>query len=142
MVILAKSVNDLNNTAKQVLDTIKEHNTAVVIGLYGDLGSGKTAFVKEVAKIMGIKENVPSPTFVILKKYDIKDSKFKNLIHIDAYRLEDGIDLEQLKWSEIMKNPDNIILIEWAERVKEVLPKNMLKIYFEFVDEETRKIEW
>ncbi len=142
MVTLA-NIKDLNNIAKQMLDIIVKNDTknAIVVGLYGNLGAGKTAFVKEIAKIIGIKENISSPTFVILKRYEIKNLKFKNLVHIDAYRLENGKDLESLKWSEIIRNPDNLIFIEWPDRVKKALPKNILKIYFEFVDEETRRIE-
>jgi len=144
-VVISKKIEDTGEVARRVLDYAKKRRDmsgATVVGLYGDLGAGKTAFVKEVTKITGIKENAPSPTFVILKKYKTSDKKFKKLIHIDAYRLGDEKELKQLNWSEIIKNPENIIFVEWAERIKKSLPKDMIKIYFEFVDENTRKIEW
>jgi tRNA threonylcarbamoyladenosine biosynthesis protein TsaE len=151
VVILSKKLEDTRNTARKVLDyAVKcaDGNSATVIGLYGDLGAGKTAFVKEIASVVGIKENVLSPTFVILKRYDIKNRTkqysevFKNLIHIDAYRLEGSNNLEQLNWNEISKNSENIIFIEWPDNIKEVLPNNIIKVYFKFIDEDTREIKY
>lgn len=117
---------------------------ALVIGLVGDLGSGKTTFTQVVAKILGVKELVVSPTFVIQKRYLINSEKcyFKNLIHIDAYRLESGKELLSLNWEEIKNNSENLIFIEWPEKVNEVLPKDIKIIKFEFVDENTREISY
>ncbi len=145
MVVLSRKIEDTTEIAKNVLDYVVKHNdkhSAIIIGLYGDLGAGKTAFVKEIANVTGIKENISSPTFVILKRYGIEDLKFKNLIHIDAYRLESGEELEKLGLGEIIKNPENIIFIEWPNNVKDILPNNIIKIHFEFIDENTRKIEY
>src|ERR1700733_3565857 len=69
---------------------------ACVVGLYGDLGSGKTTFTQAVAKILGITEVVNSPTFVIEKIYKLEHERFEHLIHIDAYRLEKSSELEKL----------------------------------------------
>lgn len=113
---------------------------ATVVGLYGNLGSGKTAFVKAVAKILGVNEEVTSPTFVIIKNYDIKNQIFKKLIHIDAYRLEKGEELEVLKFKHLLNDKDNIIFIEWPENVADAMPENIIKISFEFIDENIRKI--
>ena len=66
---------------------------------------------------------------------------FEHLIHIDAYRLGSGDELLHLGWEEIAKNPKNIIFIEWPERVSEILPEDIKKIYFTFVDASSRKIE-
>jgi len=117
---------------------------ALIIGLFGDLGSGKTTFVQNVAKSFGIKNQLTSPTFVIQKKYKIDDKKFnfRKLIHIDAYRLEKGEDLLNLDWQEVEENPENIIFIEWPEKIIEVLPENMKKISFKFVDGERREISY
>ena len=115
------------------------------MGLFGDLGAGKTTFTKAVASVLGIEETVASPTFVIEKIYATPlkfrgTSKFKHLIHIDAYRLESGQELLKLGWQEICENPQNLILIEWPEKVQEILPSDMIKLYFEFIDEKTRQI--
>ena len=106
---------------------VKNDGGALIVGLYGDLGSGKTAFTQVVAKCLGVKETVTSPTFVIEKIYKLDHRDFEHLIHIDAYRLKNGDELLHLGWEEIAKNPKNIIFIEWPERVAEILPNNMKK---------------
>ncbi len=114
---------------------------ALVVGLYGNLGSGKTTFTQAVAKEMGVKDIVNSPTFVIEKIYETKHPHFIRLIHIDAYRLEKGRELQDLNFEELINNPHNLILIEWPENVKEILPANTKKIAFTFIDENIREIE-
>ena len=114
---------------------------AKVFGLYGDLGSGKTAFMQGAAKALGIQENVLSPTFVIQKSYSIPHSD-RRLVHIDAYRLEDAFELARLGFDEIIKDSRNLIFIEWAERVKSLLPNETKGIYFKFIDENTREISF
>jgi len=139
---ISKSIDDTKSIAEDFLGSIEENKSgAYVVGLEGDLGSGKTAFSKELAKLLGVKEIVTSPTFVIEKIYKLKGQKFDYLIHIDAYRLEESRELEVLGFKKLLEDPKNLILIEWPERVKEILPKNMKKIYFEFIDENVRKIE-
>ena len=108
-------------------------NHAIVIGLEGELGSGKTTFVQTFATAMGIKEHITSPTFVILKKYG-------NIVHIDAYRLKNSQELLALGFQELMADPHNIILIEWADLVTDILPNDRITIHFEHVDERKRKI--
>ncbi len=114
---------------------------ASIVGLYGDLGSGKTTFTKSIAKFLGIKEDITSPTFVIEKIYNIEHPNFKRMIHIDAYRLEDPKELLALEWEHIAKDPHNLILIEWPEKVREILPENHLKVFFKFISENEREIE-
>jgi tRNA threonylcarbamoyladenosine biosynthesis protein TsaE len=97
-----------------------DDNKALVVGLSGHLGAGKTAFVKAVAKELGIKEEVTSPTFVIMKMYDIDSSAkspWKRLVHIDAYRLEQPEELAVLNWKNIIADKDNLIMVEWPENV-------------------------
>ncbi len=123
--------------------TKNQEKKATLVHLSGDLGSGKTAFVKKIAKIFKIKEDVISPTFVIEKRYKIKNKNFpwKNLIHIDAYRLE-GKDFSFLNLEEEIKNPENIIFVEWAESMGKFFPKKTEKISFKFLDENTRQIKF
>lgn len=103
---------------------------ATVIALQGDLGSGKTHFAQNFGKVLGVEENMPSPTFVIMKNYNINSWGFKKLIHIDAYRLEKEEELINLGWNEMVKDPENIILIEWPERVPNLIPKDAKRIVF------------
>lgn len=143
MKIISKSLKDTEKIAEDFIKTLSMHvrNGALVVGLYGDLGSGKTTFTQDVAKIFGVKDNITSPTYVIEKIYPIKHSKFKNLIHIDVYRLDSSKELKSLGWESIASNKDNIILIEWPERVVEILPENHIKINFKFISDKEREIE-
>ena len=116
---------------------------ATIIGLSGELGAGKTTFAQAVAKTLGITETVTSPTFVIEKIYEIPESaksRFKHLIHIDAYRLENPNELVRLGFAEISADPANLILIEWAERLGGLLPTDTPHFHFFHINENTRKI--
>ena len=143
---IINNLDELSNFADYFISNLRpSERGATVIGLQGDLGSGKTAFVQSIAKIFGVAEYVTSPTFVIQKRYKINNSnhnEFKNLIHIDAYRLDSGEELLNLGWREILSNPKNIIFIEWSERVAEILPPNTMKLHFKFIDNKTREISY
>lgn len=116
-------MNNSPETAKQWLAKInrnrEEADEAFVVGLSGHLGAGKTAFVKAVARELGIEEIVTSPTFVIMKIYEIERARanatFKRLVHIDAYRLERREELEVLMFEEIIADKNNLVMIEWPE---------------------------
>ncbi|HEY4521829.1 MAG TPA: tRNA (adenosine(37)-N6)-threonylcarbamoyltransferase complex ATPase subunit type 1 TsaE [Candidatus Paceibacterota bacterium] len=138
MKIVSKSAKETKNFAKKLAkEALKIHGT-VVISLEGDLGAGKTTFTQGFAEGLGIKEKIQSPTFVILKIYDIPKSK-KNLIHVDAYRLQTK-DFKVLGWKEFIKNPQNIILVEWGNKIKNILPKNTIRIIFKHDTKNSRKI--
>lgn len=151
MKILSKSLKDTEEIAKEFLGKISAgiYGGALVVGLYGDLGAGKTTFVQDIAKIFGIKDFVTSPTYVIEKMYSLNSlkseveslKKFDRMIHIDLYRIESEKELIDLHWQEIASDSKNIILIEWPERVAEVLPKNHAKVYFKFISDTEREIE-
>ena len=103
---------------------------ATIIGLQGDLGSGKTHFVQKFGQVLGIEEHIVSPTFVIMKYYDVAWSGFKKLIHIDAYRLESSKELLDLGWEDLISNPENLIFIEWPEKVEDIIPPSAKRILF------------
>ncbi len=111
---------------------------ATVIALQGDLGAGKTTFAQGFGKILGVEENMPSPTFVIMRSYEVDPStssgqawhRFKKLIHIDAYRLEHEAELLHLGWEALLADPTNIILVEWPEKVVGLIPKEAKTLHF------------
>ena len=143
MKYLSKSLEETGQIAKTFLETIYPiGGSSVVVALEGNLGAGKTAFTQEVGKILGVVENIHSPTFVIEKIYKIDWRKFKNLIHIDAYRLEKESELLHIGWKEIVKEKENLILIEWPENVAGIIPTDAKRIYFKFMDETTREISY
>jgi len=130
------------NIAKKILKREAKKNQAFIIGLEGELGGGKTTFLQGFAKGLGIKQRITSPTFVIMKKFKIENCKFKieNFYHLDCYRVNKSKEILDLGFKEIISNPRNIVAIEWAERIKKILPKNTLIVRFEFIDETKRKI--
>ena len=99
---------------------------ATLITLSGELGAGKTSFTQGIARALGVTEHVTSPTFVLEKIYDLPldtGRGFARLVHIDAYRLEGGAALVPLNFDEIMRDPMNLVMLEWPERVADALPK-------------------
>lgn len=105
--------------------------TGTVLGLSGELGSGKTQFTKGLAEYFDIKNTITSPTFVLLKPYNIKNKKhIKQLIHVDCYRLDNPGELLAIGLQEFMADKNNLIVIEWAEKIKDILPKNTQWIKF------------
>ncbi|MDO8592844.1 MAG: tRNA (adenosine(37)-N6)-threonylcarbamoyltransferase complex ATPase subunit type 1 TsaE [bacterium] len=93
-----------------------------VIGLIGNLGAGKTIFTKGLAAGLGIKKRVNSPTFVLMKVYQVKSPSIKHLVHIDAYRLKSAQDIIAIGATEYFNRPDTVTVIEWADKIKKVLP--------------------
>lgn len=113
---------------------------ATTVGLYGDLGSGKTTFTQAVAKTFGVEDAIQSPTFVIMKTYKLEHAVFDRLIHIDAYRLNSADEIRRLGFGEMTEDPGNLILIEWPERVAGAMPDDHIRLDFKFVDDSTREI--
>lgn len=104
----------------------------MVICLDGELGSGKTVFVKGFAKALGITETVTSPTFSLVKEYP--DGELP-LFHMDVYRLDDSkVDFGL----DDYLNQDGVCIIEWPEMIEEQLPEERLDIKFKVIDDETR----
>ena len=128
---LIATLPELGAEAARFVGTlVPQEGGATLVTLSGELGSGNTAFAKAVAKTLGIEETVNSPTFVLEKIYQLGNavSKFKRLVHIDAYRLEKGSDLAPLGFNELMQDADNLILLEWPENVARALPPSAASI--------------
>lgn len=106
-----------------------------LICLFGNLGSGKTVFAKGIAEGLGIDHfSIKSPTYTYIRYHK------KNLYHIDLYRLEKIDDILWQEIEELLANPKNIIVIEWADKAYDKLPKGRFEVYFEYVNENSRKI--
>ena len=138
------TLDNLHATAIKVIEKARDINsqTATVITLHGELGAGKTTLTQEIAQVLGVKENIISPTFVIMKKYEVVDKTFKNLIHIDAYRLNKSAELINLGWQELLADKNNLIIIEWPEQVPDCIPENACHIELAHVDETKRTINF
>lgn len=116
--------------------------SALVVALEGELGAGKTTFIKGFSRALGVREKILSPTFVIIHRHRIRnqESRIRNLYHIDCYRLKSEKDLLKLGVKKIFANPENIVLIEWADRVKKIIPKNAVWVHFSHLEKSTRRI--
>jgi len=119
---------------------------ALVLCMEGDLGAGKTTFTQGLLKGLKVKGPYTSPTFVVMKEYETSHkkqspNKIQKIYHIDAYRIDEK-GLLNLGWEEIVGDEKNIVIVEWSERVKKILPVRALKIKLEWVDENKRKISF
>lgn len=141
----SKNVKETAQIAEMFLDKILKGKTqkdsAMIVCLSGDLGAGKTAFTKAIAKYLKIKQKVTSPTFVIIKKYPIKNQKHDFLFHIDAYRLKNEKELLNLGWQEIVSNKKHLVFIEWPENVKKIIPRHARFIYISSEENGQRNLE-
>jgi tRNA threonylcarbamoyladenosine biosynthesis protein TsaE len=126
---ILKSESELRDLA---FNFSKKTNSGI-LALYGELGAGKTTFVQGFAEGLGIKEKVISPTFVLIRQHTIPKTK-KILFHIDLYRLENKIDFNSLGIKDLFSQ-DNLVVIEWAEKIEQHLPKGVIKIYIKKIDE-------
>lgn len=116
-------VSNSEEETKQIAAKFAKQLSNGVITLTGELGAGKTTFVQGFAKGLRIKEKIISPTFVLIRQHKIPKLN-KTLYHIDLYRLEDSPNIKELGLDEIWSNPKNLVLIEWAEKIANLLPKN------------------
>lgn len=143
MEFLSKSPQETKKIAADLARKILKTKKGVVIALEGELGAGKTTFIQGFAKVLGIKEKIKSPTFVLMKKYKLETRNRKletNLYHLDCYRVWDDKDLKIPELKEIIQSSYNIVLVEWAERVKKILPKKHITIHIDHIGVNERKI--
>ncbi len=126
-----------SQTAKIANSFAKKLKGGDVVALYGDLGAGKTVFVQGLARSLGIKKRVLSPTFVFVRSYPI--GNHLTFHHLDLYRGEKITDFQSLGLEEIFSK-NAIVVIEWAEKIKGYLPKKRYDVEIEKIDEKTRKI--
>ncbi|MFH1971174.1 MAG: tRNA (adenosine(37)-N6)-threonylcarbamoyltransferase complex ATPase subunit type 1 TsaE [Patescibacteria group bacterium] len=139
MEFTTKSARETQKLGRKVAaDLVKK--TPTIIALIGDLGSGKTTFVQGFAKGLGIRKKIISPTFILMRTYKAK--KRKMLYHLDLYRLESNFkeEVENLGVKDIWKEEKNVLVIEWAEKIKNILPAGTTWIKFEYFIDDQRKI--
>lgn len=123
------ALSTLPSYARAVLSQLPvEGEQAYVVALVGELGAGKTTFVQALARELGVASSVQSPTYVLMRSYPIEWGRFKKLIHIDAYRLENPEQFAALKPEQFLNDPEALVCIEWPERLEGVLPKPDLTV--------------
>ena len=125
--ILTRSAIETKNLAKNLA---KELPVGTIVALIGDLGSGKTTFAQGFAEGLDIFESIVSPTFKLVSEYDGEKCK---LIHVDTYRLDGIEDFLNICGEDIITTPGAIILIEWADKIIDILPPDTVQINFQRV---------
>ncbi len=139
-IYILESLDDTSNLANKLAKKILSNSLPKLILLQGNLGSGKTTFSQYFAKSLGVKNNLTSPTFVIMKSYDIPNYDFK-LHHLDLYRLEKEWELEELEILSQIQTSNDIFLIEWADKFPTIFINNKkIILHFELQSENTRII--
>lgn len=117
----------------------KKITNGQILAFFGDLGSGKTTFIQGFSKGLGIKRRIISPTFIIVRKYDINDNNF---FHVDLYRVETENDIKSVGLDQIMEDGKSIVAIEWSEKLGKLLPKKRIEIHIDLLENEQRKIRF
>ena len=149
---MQKITNSEKETFEFAKTFAKKLKGGEVIGLIGELGAGKTIFTKGMAAGLGIKKNITSPTFVLMKIYQIPNppgraphsgagkSQISNICHIDAYRIKNARDITAIGAEEYFNRPDTVTIVEWADNIKKILPKKTKFVNIKNQDYNTRSI--
>ena len=133
MEIILNSLLDLKGAAKTLIDLIKDHKLIV---FYGDMGAGKTTFIKEICLELGVEETVSSPTFSIVNEYL---GNGQTIYHFDFYRIKSIQEAYDIGYEEYFYSGD-ICLIEWPEKVEELLPEHYLRVEITTIDQSKRSV--
>ena len=162
MKIITKNARQTKQLAAKLAKRVSKSRrakTAKVIGLVGDLGSGKTTFIQGFIKTLGVKHAVTSPTFLIFRPYLIKTKRreekrmrgrkrkekkgkvisYNTVYHVDLYRVRSFKELMPLGFKNILANPRNIVLIEWADIIRHQLPKDTIWIIMRHTSKESHR---
>lgn len=141
MEIITKSAEETKELGRKIgIDIVSGKKECRIVALSGQLGSGKTTFVQGFAEGLGVASRIISPTFVIMRSYKLQSGL--NFYHLDLYRLEDSLkqEIENLGLTDLWQNSLNIIIIEWAEKIKELMPRGTCWVKFEAMNENERRI--
>ena len=126
---LSKSSKETSNLAKlfaqEVLKT-KPGTRALAIGFTGELGAGKTTFIKSFLRALGVTSRIVSPTFIFSRRYKTIHKTMPAVWHFDVYRLSRAKEVSGIGLKESLKNPGNLVLIEWADKIKSILPEGII----------------
>ena len=126
-------LNELPRAAKNIVGSI---GNETVIAFYGEMGAGKTTLIKEICRQLGSKDNVTSPTFALMNEYRVETGK--KIFHFDFYRIDSVTEAYDMGYEDFFYS-GNLCLVEWPEKIKQLLPQNCLSIFIT-VDNNLRTI--
>lgn len=146
MTVCVASVGELHRQAKNILENIPMGCN--LICLYGPMGAGKTTFVQGLGRALGLKARIISPTFILMRQYQIQDLRFRiqdkeieNFWHADLYRLNNIGEVKALGIQEIWADKSNLVVIEWAEKIRELLPAGRVDIHIKVLGGSKRELK-
>ncbi|MFA6676815.1 MAG: tRNA (adenosine(37)-N6)-threonylcarbamoyltransferase complex ATPase subunit type 1 TsaE [Bacteroidales bacterium] len=134
--IIINGLSDLNEAAEKFLSLTKEYS---VIAFYGEMGAGKTTFITAICERLGVQDLVNSPTFTIVNEYLAKNNR--PIYHFDFYRVEDLREVIDMGFEEYIYS-EGLCLIEWPEKIEELIPEETLKVKINIIDDNTRVLEF
>ncbi len=131
------------NSEKETIDFASNYIKRIanyrIISLVGELGVGKTMFVKGLAKGLKIKQNIDSPSFVLMKNYKVNNQFIKNFIHIDCYYINNPKEILSIGIEEWLNRDDTFITIEWANKIRTFLPKKIIYVKINYNKEKNNR---
>lgn len=136
----AKTKQIARSLAAALLRARKPHAHAAVYALSGDLGTGKTTFTQGFFRGLGVRGKITSPTFIFIRHYPFRRARFASLYHVDCYRVKEAREMNGMRFSKIMREPGALMLIEWPERIRKLLPKRTIWITFAHGERENERI--
>ncbi len=132
--IIIKDLKDIDRAAKEFLDIIPED---AVVAFYGVMGAGKTTFTKAICRALGVPDSVNSPTFTIINEYRTREGK--PVFHFDFYRINKIEEAYDIGFEEFIES-GHLCLIEWPEKIEQILPDNCLKVQISVLEDESREV--
>lgn len=140
MVYTTNSDQETKKIAADFIQELKSSDQPVVIALHGELGAGKTTFTQGLAEGLGITDKILSPTFIVMRQHQVPESE-KTLYHLDLYRLNEQQSLEELGIQDLFSDSNAIVVIEWPEKLSNVLSSSTIHLTLETISEKERRIE-
>lgn len=135
---ISNSVEETEAVGRKFAMSLSSGDT---VCLYGELGAGKTVFVKGLMKGLGIEERVTSPTFTLIREYNVNYNSIIKIYHIDLYRLENVEQVKNIGILELFNENNSIVVIEWAEKMDDLLPKKRIDVQIKQIDNNNRDIK-
>lgn len=133
-------LSDIDAFARNVIENLPDTEGATVLALKGDLGAGKTTLTQAIGRALGVAHTIPSPTFLVMRSYATDHPRFKKLVHIDAYRIEDPNEIDVLGFADLLKEKGTLVIVEWPEKLQS-LPQGTVVLELKIAGKIERTIE-
>src|SRR3989344_2750651 len=138
---ITRSVKQTQNLAAKIL-SLTAADQVNVVSVEGEMGAGKTTLIQGMGRELGITRNLPSPTFILVRSYELNPAPWKNLYHVDLYRLKTAGEMRSMDFAELLQDPKNLIVVEWADRAEAVLPRKRVEVTIKIKSETSRELEF